>query len=199
MFKLCLLLSRDLCTLPVADVLHQALAGGVDLVQLREKEMTPREFCEYAQPLVDICKAKHVKVVVNDSVECAMAVDADGVHLGQEDMPVAIARKLLGDEKLIGLSTHNVEQAEDAVCSGADYIGFGPIYPTPTKGYLRGLGPEQLLLVRTGCDLPILAIGGINVNNAEMVPRFAGMAVSSVICGSADPLNICRQLSQSRV
>ncbi len=199
MFRLCLLLSRDLCVLPVVDVLHQAIAGGVDMVQLREKEMTPREFCEYAAPLVEICKRNNIKVVINDSVECAMALDADGVHLGQDDMPVMLARKLVGRDKLIGLSTHSAEQAEDAACSGVDYIGFGPIFPTPTKGYVKGLGPEQLVLVRAGCELPVLAIGGIDADNVCLVPRFAGIAVSSAICASVEPKNICLLLCQSRV
>ncbi|MFT7517753.1 MAG: thiamine-phosphate pyrophosphorylase [Myxococcota bacterium] len=199
MFKLCLLLSRDLCALPVADVLHQALAGGVDLVQLREKEMTPREFYDYAAPLIEICKSKNAKVLINDSVELAMALDADGVHLGQDDMPIMLARKLLGPDKLIGLSTHSIEQAEDATCSGADYIGFGPVYPTPTKGYLQGLGPEKLLLVRSGCELPILAIGGITPENVIMIPRFAGIAVSSTVCAADNPQNICQLLRESRV
>jgi thiamine-phosphate diphosphorylase len=199
MFKLCLLLSRDLCVLPVADVLHQAIDGGADLIQLREKGMLPREFCEYAKPLIDICKSRNIKVVVNDSVECAMALNADGVHLGQEDMPVRLARKLLGLDKLIGLSTHSVEQAEDAVCSGADYIGFGPVFPTPTKGYLKGLGPEQLIMVRAGCALPVLAIGGIDAENACLVPRFSGIAVSSAVCAALEPKNICLLLQQSRV
>ena len=199
MFKLCLLLSRDLCVLPVVDVLHQAIDGGADLIQLREKGMAPQEFCEYAAPLIEICKNRGVKIVINDSVECAMALGADGVHLGQDDMPVRLARKLLGPDKLIGLSTHSVEQAEDAVCSGADYIGFGPIFPPPTKGYLKGLGPEQLIVVRAGCELPVLAIGGIGLKNVELVPRFAGIAVSSAICAGSEPLNNCLRLRKSRV
>jgi thiamine-phosphate pyrophosphorylase len=110
-----------------------------------------------------------------------------------------LARKLLGRDKLIGLSTHSAEQAEDAACSGVDYIGFGPIFPTPTKGYVKGLGPEQLVLVRAGCELPVLAIGGIDADNVCLVPRFAGIAVSSAICASVEPKNICLLLCQSRV
>ncbi|MDP6964283.1 MAG: thiamine phosphate synthase, partial [Planctomycetota bacterium] len=180
--------------MPVADVLNQAIDGGVDLVQLREKEMTPREFTAYAAPLIEICKQRKVKVVINDSVELALALDADGVHLGQDDMPAPLARQLLGPDKLIGLSTHSADQAEDACGSGANYIGFGPIFPTPTKGYLKGLGPEQLILARAGCDLPILAIGGITKDNAAIIPKFAGKAVSSAICKASNPKLVTMEL-----
>ena len=127
-------------------------------------------------------------MIVNDYADIALAVDADGVHLGQEDLPVEEARKIIGRDKLIGISTHNREQARDAEQAGADYIGFGPIYPTATKdaGTVQGL--ENLRTIRQTVSIPIIAIGGINQSNAGDVIQAGadGVAVISAILSADD-------------
>jgi thiamine-phosphate diphosphorylase len=142
-------------------VVHQLLEGGVKMIQLRAKAMSSRDFLELARIARELTTPFDCKLIVNDRVDIALASAADGVHLGQEDLPLQIGRNLLGD-KIIGISTHTVDQAKEAEENGADYIGFGPIFGTNTKdtGYgARGL--EMLAQLREVVALPIVAIGGI--------------------------------------
>ena len=150
-------------------VLRQLLKGGAKIIQLRAKAMSSRDFLQLALMARELTAAVDCKLIVNDRVDIALASAADGVHLGQEDLPLQIGRKLLGD-KLMGISTHSLEQAQEAEANGADYIGFGPIFGTATKntGYTaRGL--EMLVRIKGAVDLPIVAIGGITEANIHEV------------------------------
>jgi thiamine-phosphate pyrophosphorylase len=175
-------------------VLDQAIDGGVDCVQLREKEMNSRELFEWGKQVQALCKTRGVPLVVNDNVEVTMALGAAGVHLGQEDMHVEDARKLLGNDFLIGLSTHTLEEADDAFEFGADYAGFGPIFASSTRGNEQGLGPEHLAATLAIARLPILAIGGIQPENCWMIPEQAGIATSSGICSADNPMKAAKAL-----
>jgi thiamine-phosphate diphosphorylase len=154
---------------PSESLLRELLEGGVTIVQLRVKTMAPREFFELARRVRSETRAHGCKLIVNDRIDIALACDADGVHLGQEDLPFAYGRKLMGS-KIVGISTHDVQQAQEAERNGADYIGFGPMFGTTTKatGY-SARGVEMLRQIRTAVKLPIVAIGGINEQNVREV------------------------------
>ncbi len=145
------------------------LRGGIRIVQLRDKEMSSRRYYETACELKKLCDKYNALFIVNDRVDIAMAAGADGVHLGQDDMPLAYARKILGPEFILGVSTSSIEQAMAAQENGADYIGFGPIFRTTTKDAGRSIGLQPLKDVRAKLKLPIAAIGGINPDNAYSV------------------------------
>jgi thiamine-phosphate pyrophosphorylase len=151
------------------SVLRGLLEGGVTLLQLRVKTMAPREFFELARGVRSETRAHGCQLIVNDRVDIALACDADGVHLGQEDLPFTTGRKLM-DDKIVGISTHDISQAKEAEQSGADYIGFGPMFGTTTKatGY-SARGVEMLRQIRAAVKLPIVAIGGINEQNVREV------------------------------
>jgi thiamine-phosphate pyrophosphorylase len=151
------------------SVLRRLLEGGVTLLQLRVKTMAPREFFELARRVRSETRAHGCQLIVNDRVDIALACDADGVHLGQEDLPLTPGRKLMGD-KIVGISTHDIGQAKQAEQSGADYIGFGPMFGTTTKatGY-SARGVEMLRQIRAAVKLPVVAIGGINEQNVREV------------------------------
>lgn len=186
-FRLCLLLTRALCRRPPREVARAAIAGGVDCVQLREKEASTAERFAWGQELLPVCREAGALLIVNDDVEVAAALDADGVHVGQDDLPVTDARRLLPDGKLIGLSTHDVEQLEDAADLGVDYAGYGPIFATGTKGYTQGLGPDSLLQAMLVTRVPLCAIGGITPANCGALPDSVALAVSSAICAADEP------------
>jgi thiamine-phosphate pyrophosphorylase len=160
-----------------------ALAGGADMIQLRDKTKTGnlRDLLPQARAIQSLCRSRGAVFIVNDRVDLAVAADADGAHVGQEDLPAESARRLLGPRRLLGVSTHDVIQAEKAQLAGADYIGFGPMFATGTKetGYTpRGL--EALRAVRRAVSLPILAIGGIDLENVGSVIE-AGATAPAVI------------------
>jgi thiamine-phosphate pyrophosphorylase len=153
----------------IETALLELLEGGIQWLQLRAKTMAPRDFLQLACAARKRTPSSRCRLIVNDSVDIALACDADGVHLGQEDLPLHAARKLMG-ERMIGISTHDVTQAKEAEAGGADYIGFGPIFGTTTKatGYsARGL--EMLRQVRGTVKIPIVAIGGITEANVAEV------------------------------
>jgi thiamine-phosphate pyrophosphorylase len=154
---------------PSESLLRELLEGGVTIVQLRVKTMAPREFFELARRVRSETRAHGCKLIVNDRIDIALACDADGVHLGQEDLPLASGRKLMGS-KIVGISTHDLQQAQEAERNGADYIGFGPMFGTTTKatGY-SARGVEMLRQIRAALKLPIVAIGGINEQNVREV------------------------------
>jgi len=151
------------------DALRDMLRAGIKILQLRVKTMTPREFLELAQPVRELTRAHDCRFIVNDRVDVALACDADGVHLGQEDLPLHAARKLLPDG-IIGISTHDAAQAREAANGGADYIGFGPMFGTTTKatGY-SPRGAAMLREIRGAVAIPIVAIGGINEGNVSEI------------------------------
>ena len=169
-------------------VLRELLKGGVTLLQLRVKTASASNFLQLAHITRKLTHSYGCKLIVNDRVDVALACEADGVHLGQEDLPLHAARKLMG-EKIIGISSHDVEQARDAEARGADYIGFGPMFGTATKatGYsARGL--EMLREVRKAVVIPIVAIGGITEANVAEVWQAGAdtAAVISDILGARD-------------
>ena len=173
---------------PAEEVLLELLAGGVSILQLRVKTMAPSEFLELAQRARTETRAHGCKLIVNDRVDIALACDADGVHLGQDDLPLVVGRKLMGD-KIIGVSTHAIDQAKEAEQNGADYIGFGPMFGTTTKttGY-TARGVEMLRQIRAAVKIPVVAIGGINEQNVRQVWQAGAdsAAIISDILGADD-------------
>jgi thiamine-phosphate pyrophosphorylase len=151
------------------SVLRDLLDGGAKILQLRAKRLSGKDFLELARQTRSLTRAHHCRLIVNDRLDIALACDADGVHLGQDDLPLHAARKVM-PEKLIGVSTHDLEQAREAERGGADYIGFGPMFGTTTKqtGY-AARGGERLRDIRNAVRLPIVAIGGITEANVAEV------------------------------
>ncbi|WP_254536982.1 thiamine phosphate synthase [Halomarina litorea] len=183
------------------DVVGAALAGGVDVVQLREKDATARERYQLGLELRELTAEAGVPLVVNDRVDLAQAVDADGVHLGEEDLPVAVARELLGPDAIVGRSVSSVDAAENAVAAGADHLGVGAIYATGSKDVAdedAEIGLDALRAIADAVDVPIVAIGGVTVENArEVVEAGAdGVAVISAITGADDPEAATRALGR---
>lgn len=168
----------------LSDV-EKAVNAGCKIIQYREKNKSTKEMVAEAFQIKSICADKAI-FLVNDRIDVALAVDADGVHIGQDDMPIAVARNILGHSKIIGLSTHEVEQAIDAEKSGADYIGLGPIFNTSTKKDAGdGIGPDLIKDVKAAIKIPVVAIGGINKENC--MPVIEGgvdslVAISAVVC-----------------
>jgi thiamine-phosphate pyrophosphorylase len=172
----------------------EALRGGADMIQLREKTGSLRELLPAARAIRTLCRDYGALFIVNDRVDLALVVDADGAHVGQEDLPAREARRLLGG-RLLGVSTHDRAQAEAAAAAGADYIGFGPMFATGSKdtGYApRGLA--MLQEIRLAVRLPILAIGGITVDNASevIVAGATAPAVISAVAGAPDVAEAAR-------
>lgn len=166
----------------------QALAAGVLFFQYRNKQTSRKAIYETALRLRCIAQRAGALFVVNDHADIAAAIDADGVHLGQDDLPIACARKLLGKEKCIGISTHSIEQAKAAEAAGADYIGFGPLYATATKDAGAAQGIAALSSITKSVSIPVIAIGGIQHANIRDVLQAgaAGAAVISALLATDD-------------
>jgi thiamine-phosphate pyrophosphorylase len=163
------------------DLAEKLCAGGARLLQLRVKDLPTRDFLATAQEVRGICRRYNCLLIINDRADIALAVDADGVHVGQEDLPLAAARKVLGSSKIVGVSTHDPQQAVEAERGGADYIGFGPLFGTNTKatGYTaRGL--DQLREIRKLVALPIVAIGGVTAERAPSALAAGANAVAMI-------------------
>ena len=181
-----------------ADLARMAVAGGADTVQYRQKTGHTRDMIETARAMRDICARSGVPLIVNDRIDVALAADAHGVHLGQDDFPVALARNLLAAERIIGVSAGNLDEARRGIADGADYVGFGPIFPTGSKsdaGEAQGL--EKLADFARAVRAPVIAIGGIGARNAPSVVTSGahGVAVISAVCCQADPEAATRKLS----
>lgn len=185
--RLCLLLTRELCRIDALDVLRQAVAGGVDSVQLREKEMADEAFRTWAQVVAAECRQLGVPLIINDRADVAAELGCAGVHLGQDDMRLAEARQILSPHQWIGLSTHSIDELEDAADQGADYVGFGPMFATALKPHLRAQSADDVTRAAMFARVPVLAIGGITPDNVESVPRKFGLAISGAICSAQDP------------
>ncbi|PIE68581.1 MAG: thiamine phosphate synthase [Deltaproteobacteria bacterium] len=182
------------------EVVQQAVLGGVTCVQLREKNCSTREFLTEARALQTLLKPLAVPLIVNDRLDIALAVDAAGVHLGQSDMPLAEARRLLGSARIIGISAESLEDALEAEEQGADYIGISPVFATPTK--TDAASPHGLAgvrAIRRRVQLPLVGIGGIGVENAaEVIAAGAdGLAVVSAIMSADCPETAARALRQA--
>jgi thiamine-phosphate diphosphorylase len=176
-------------------ILAAALDGGADMIQLREKTLPSGTLLPLAERLAARCRAARVPFIVNDRVDLAVAVGADGVHLGQDDLPPAHARALMKPGMILGLSTHSVEQAAAAQAAGADYVAVGSMFPTATKPEFRLVGPALARTARPVVRVPLIGIGGITPDNVgEVIAAGAdGVAVISGICGATDPRTAARQ------
>lgn len=204
-WRLCVLITQSLCTHHSwEEVARGAIEGGADCVQLREKKLPDQELVRRAGRLVDLARSHRVdgraaSVIINDRADVALVAGADGVHLGQDDLPLREARRMVGANLLVGVSTHTIAQARQAAMGGADYCGVGPMFETGTKdagpiagrAYLR----EYLATPQTA-RVPHLAIGGITVENIGQLSAAGcrGVAVSSAVCGARDPRAVCETL-----
>ena len=177
------------------EILDATIAGGCRMIQLREKEWPTGRLLPLAERLRDRCRRAGVTFIVNDRVDLAVAVEADGVHLGQDDLPPRAARPLLRPGMVLGRSTHSVAQARQAQADGADYIAVGSMFPTQTKADFELVGPELLRAVRPETKAPLVGIGGITRANVAQVIRAGadGVAVISAVCGASDPAAATRE------
>ena len=168
---------------------EQALAGGVTLLQLREKEKSTREYIELAEKVHELAKRYQVPLIIDDRVDVALAVDAEGVHVGASDMPVATARKLMGEDKIVGATAKAVPWAKEAYEQGADYLGVGAIYPTTTKVKTVLTSTDNLRDICSAVPIPVNAIGGLNKDNIEVLKGIpvAGICVVSAIMKADNP------------
>jgi thiamine-phosphate pyrophosphorylase len=181
---------------PIEDIVAAAAKGGATIIQLREKESSTREFIDIGHRVKDILAPFDVPLIINDRLDVALAIDADGIHIGQSDMPYEIARKYLPD-KIIGLSIESIQDARDAEELDIDYLGVSPIFFTPTKTDLkRELGLAGLRDIKSFSRFPLVGIGGLNASNAADVIRHGGdgVAVVSAICSADDPEAATREL-----
>jgi thiamine-phosphate pyrophosphorylase len=177
--------------------LAEAIEGGVDLVQFRDKGSREADMLYNLGQVMDICRGAGVPLIVNDRPGLAARVDAAGVHLGQDDMPVVRAREFVGPDRVIGVTTHTIEEAVKAETEGADYVGVGPVFPTESKVVdVEVIGPQQLDQVMARVDIPVVAIGGINKFNVGRVvdTGCTRVAVIAGILGGGDPRGDARDM-----
>jgi thiamine-phosphate pyrophosphorylase len=176
--------------------IEQALQGGVTLLQLREKERSTREYIELAEKVHAITKRYKVPLIIDDRIDVALAVDAEGVHVGASDMPVATARRLMGREKIVGATAKTVPWAKEAYEQGADYLGVGAIYPTTTKVKTVLTSTDTLREICKAVPIPVNAIGGLNKDNIDVLAEIpiAGICVVSAIMKADDPEWATREL-----
>jgi len=178
------------------QVLDELIRGGARVVQLREKEISKREFFELAMVFRERTHAAGMTLIINDHIDVCRAVHADGVHLGQDDFPIREARELLGPLAVIGVSTHSLDQALQAVEEGADYINVGPIFATQTKEHAGPpVGVELYRQVRKSVNIPITVMGGINLNNVDQLLQAGAerIAVVSAVVGAEDIAGTVRE------
>ena len=190
-YRLCLVTDRDLARgRPLVEIVSRAVMGGVTMVQLREKSATTRAFIEEARALKAVLAGKGVPLIVNDRLDIALAVGADGVHVGQHDMPVEAVRSLVGPGKIVGLSITDEAQISRPDAAAADYLGIGPIHPQKTKPDASApLGLGGFARLRKLTQKPVLAIGGVKANDVPMLAEEGadGVAVVSAIMAAEDP------------
>ena len=172
----------------LTDVVRESLEGGVTMLQLREKTLEEPAFLQEARELQALCRSYHVPFIVNDNVDIALAMDADGVHVGQSDMEALDVRAKLGPDKIIGVSAQTVEQALLAEKHGADYLGVGAVFPTGSKSDAEEVSFDTLKAICQAVSIPVVAIGGISRGNAARLAGsgICGVAVISAIYGAAD-------------
>lgn len=175
---------------------ESALQGGVTFLQLREKEKSTREFLSLARKVHDLAKAYSVPLIIDDRLDIAMAIDAEGVHLGQSDMPIALARNIFGPDKIIGATAKTIPQALEAWTQGADYLGVGAIYPTTTKVKTILTSTDTLRDICNAVPIPVNAIGGLNKDNIHILKGIpiAGICVVSAIMKAENPRKAAAEL-----
>lgn len=188
------------------QAVEQAILGGVTLVQLREKNLNGQDFYQQALNIKAICQRYHVPLLINDRVDIALAVDADGVHIGQSDLPANIVRQLIGNDKIMGVSARTVEQASQAVKHGADYLGVGAMFSTSTKHDAKAIDWDELVKIRQNIDIPLVLIGGINATTLPVLQRkllehqmdIEGFAIVSAILGQND-VKLASQMLKNQI
>jgi len=185
--RLYVIISSGLAKKPVLETLQEVIQGGADAVQLREKTMSDGEFLALAKEFRRITSQSKILFIVNDRAEIAKKVDADGLHIGQSDLTIHSARKIIGYDRILGVSTHTIVQARKAQLEGADYISVGPLFPTITKDYEPPVGLDYLKEVKRNITIPFVAIGAINHENLNEILLAGGLRVaicSAIICSN---------------
>lgn len=179
---------RLMSTATLIEAVEQAILGGCTMIQLREKNISSLDFYRQSVEVKKITEQYHVPFIINDRIDIAIAVNADGVHIGQSDIPAAIARDLIGTDMLLGVSAASVKEAVQAANDGADYLGVGAMFPTGTKTDANYVSIEELKKIRHAVNLPIIAIGGINKGNIKQFhdTGINGLAVVSAIIAQPD-------------
>lgn len=194
--RLYVLITESVCRIPWMDAAEQAILGGADCLQLREKELESGELLTRARKLVELCRRHDVLCIINDRADIAVLSGADGVHVGQTDLPAREARKVIGHDKLLGVSTHNLEQARRAVADGADYIGVGPFFRSGTKTRDFVAGPAYARQVAEQIAVPAVAIAGITAGNVDevMATGLRRVAVTAAVVGCERVRSAAEQL-----
>lgn len=188
-YKLYLVTDREILkNTDLSIAVEEAILGGVTLVQLREKDISTNEFYKTALNIKRITDKYDIPLIINDRLDIALSIDAAGLHVGQKDLPADIVRKLLGKDKILGVSVSNIDEAKKAQEDGADYIGVGAVFPTSTKKDADVVSIERLKEIKESVSIPVVAIGGINENNALLLKpaKIDGIAVVSCILGKDD-------------
>ena len=180
------------------NIIEEAIKGGTTVVQLREKTASTKEFYDLALRVKEITSRYGVPLLINDRIDIALAIDSEGVHIGQDDMPADIAREIIGEDKILGVSASTVEEAKKAEKDSADYIGSGAVFPTATKDDADSVSKEELKEIVDSIDIPVVAIGGITVENASSLKDsgIAGFSVVSAIMSAEDPKEASKKLKE---
>jgi thiamine-phosphate pyrophosphorylase len=198
--RLYVLISESACRQDWLTTARLAIEGGADCLQLREKSLSDSELLARARALVDLCRTSNVISIINDRPDIAVLAQAHGVHLGQDDLPAVEARKILGSDRIIGVSTHNIEQARQALLHGADYIGVGPVFPSTTKPrpILPGLEYARQAVRELGEKIHTVAIAGIDAENVDEVLKAGvrAIAVTAAVTRASDPRQAARRLKE---
>lgn len=196
--RLYVLITEALCALPWAEVMRQAATGGATCFQLREPDLPDRPLLTRAQEFRKLCRELGAVCIINNRADIAAAVDADGLHVGQADLPLPAARRVLGPQRIVGVSTHNPAEATSALADTPDYVAVGPMFATALKPQYGVAGLDYLRSVRARTALPIVAIGGINPENvAEVISAGAdAVAVCTALVGATDPGAVARRFTE---
>ncbi len=194
--RLYVLLTEALCRGDWYETAEAALAGGARAIQLREKQLTDTDLLDRARRIRELCERHDALLIVNDRPDIALAADAHGVHLGLDDLSVSEARRILGDECIIGVSTHTVEQAKAALADMPDYVAVGPMFASHTKPQDHIAGPQTLAAVRRLTSLPLVAIGGITLENAAHCAPADALAVCRAVISTDDVASATRELME---
>lgn len=196
-YSLYLVTSREvLVNCNIEEAVEKAILGGTTLVQLREKDISTMEFYNIAKKIKNVTEKHNIPLIINDRIDIALAVDAEGVHVGQSDMPAVIARKLIGENKILGVSASNITEALKAQADGADYIGIGAIFSTNSKQDADHVTVEQLSEINEKIHIPSVAIGGINKNNINLIKDtgISGVSIISAILGEKDVMRASEEI-----
>lgn len=193
-----LITNRKICESELTEIIVKAIEGGVGTIQLREKDLSTKDLYMLAKELRKITKELDVNLIINDRVDIALAIDADGIHLGWQSLNIGEVRRIAGQEKLIGFSAHNLEEAKKAMIEGTDYVTISPIFDTPNKDYfIKPLGVREIKRIKEQVNIPVIALGGVNENNVKEVLENGadGIAVISALLLSKNPKQTANRLS----